>query len=75
MSDIIAIASANIGKSVSITAKDGSIVSAKVVKVLGSRIDLKVPVPAGGIKSGPNSAFDIAAIEPFGDDLFVAVSA
>lgn len=75
MSNIVAAATALIGQSVVVTAKDGSTVSAKVVKVLGSRIDLKVPVPAGGIKSGPNSAFDIADIAPFGDDLFVAVTA
>jgi hypothetical protein len=73
MSNVAAAAKALVGQSVVVTAKDGSTVSAKVVKVLGNRIDLKVPVPAGGIKSGPNSAFDIAAIAPFGDDLFVAL--
>lgn len=75
MSDIVAIAKTLVGKSAIVTAKDGTTLSVKVVKVLGSRIDLKVPVPAGGIKSGPNSAFDIAAIVAFGDDPFVAVPA
>lgn len=75
MSAVIAAAKALVGQSVVVTAKDGSTVSAKVVKVLGNRIDLKVPVPAGGIKSGPNSAFDIAAIVAFGDAPFVAVPA
>lgn len=75
MSNVVAAAKALVGQSVVVTAKDGSTVSAKVVKVLGNRIDLKVPVPAGGIKSGPNSAFDITAIVAFGGDLFVAVSA
>ena len=73
MSAVIAAAKALVGQSVVVTAKDGSTVSAKVVKVLGNRIDLKVSVPAGGIKSGPNSAFDIAAIVAFGDELFVAI--
>jgi hypothetical protein len=73
MSDIVAAAKALVGQSVVVTAKDGSTVSAKVVKVLGSRIDLKVPVPAGGIKSGPNSAFDIAAIVAFGDAAFISI--
>ena len=73
MGDIVKAAKALIGKSVIVTAKDGTTVSAKVVKVLGTRIDLKVPVAAGGIKSGPNSAHDIAAITAFGDDLFVAL--
>jgi hypothetical protein len=75
MSDIVAIAKTLVGKSAIVTAKDGTTLSVKVVKVLGSRIDLKVPVPAGGIKSGPNSAFDIAAIVAFGDAPFVAVPA
>jgi hypothetical protein len=73
MSDIVSAAKALVGQSVVVTAKDGSTVSAKVVKVLGSRIDLKVPVPAGGIKSGPNSAFDIAAIVAFGDAAFITI--
>lgn len=71
MSNVAAAAKALVGQSVVITAKDGTTLSAKVVKVLGSRIDLKVPVPAAGIKSGPNSAFDIAAITAFGDAPFV----
>ena len=75
MSDIVAIAKTLVGKSAIVTAKDGTTLSVKVVKVLGNRIDLKVPVPAGGIKSGPNSAFDIAAIVAFGDAPFVAVPA
>ena len=75
MSDIVAIAKTLVGKSAIVTAKDGTTLSVKVVKVLGSRIDLEVPVPAGGIKSGPHSACDIAAIVAFGDAPFVAVPA
>jgi hypothetical protein len=73
MSNVVAAAKALVGQSVVVTAKDGSTVSAKVVKVLGNRIDLKVPVPAGGIKSGPNSAFDIADIVAFGDAAFITI--
>lgn len=73
MANIAAAAKALEGQSVVITTKDGTTVSAKVVKVLGNRIDLKVPVAAGGLKSGPNSAFDIVDIVPFGDAMFVAV--
>ena len=73
MSNVIATAKALIGQSVVVTTKDGTTVSAIVVKVLGTRIDLKVPVAAGGVKSGPNSAHDIAAITPFGDASFITV--
>ena len=73
MSDLLATAKALVGQSVVVTAKDGTTVSAKVVKVLGTRIDLKVPVAAGGIKSGPNSAHDIVDIVAFGDASFVTV--
>ena len=73
MNEIVAAAKALVGQSVVITAKGGATVSAKIVRVLGNRIDLKVPVPAGGIKSGPNSAFDIAAIVPFNDEIFLVV--
>ena len=73
MTAVIAAAKALVGQSVVVTTKDGTTVSAKVVKVLGKRIDLKVPVPAAGLKSGPNSAYDIADITPFGDDPFVTL--
>jgi hypothetical protein len=73
MSAVIAAAKALVGQSVVVTTKDGTTVSAKVVKVLGTRIDLKIPVAAGGIKSGPNSAHDIVDIVAFGDASFIAI--
>lgn len=73
MSAVIAAAKALVGQSVVVTTKDGTTVSAKVVKVLGTRIDLKIPVAAGGIKSGPNSAHDIVVIVAFGDASFIAI--